>query len=40
MVEIDLCLGQSVVDFMRISNLSTNIYYYTELGSAKINLAS
>ena len=36
MVETKSYLEQCVVD-MCISNLSMNIYYYSELGSSKLN---
>ena len=36
-VEFALCLGQYVVEYMCISNLSTTIYYCSKLETAKLN---
>ena len=39
-VEFELYLWQSVIDYMCISNLSMNIYYYSELGPSKFGWTS
>ena len=36
-VELELYLCQSVVDYMCVSNMSMNIYYYSELGHSMFN---
>ena len=37
-VDVKLHIGsQSLLDYMCISNLSKNIYYYSELGPIKLN---
>ena len=36
-VELELYPGQSVVDYLCLSNLSMNIYYYSELWPIEFN---
>ena len=40
MVDLELCLGQSVVDYMYISSFYMNIYYYFEQGLMNSNCSS
>ena len=39
-VKFELCLGQSVVDYICISNLPMNIYYFSEPWPIKFNSSS
>ena len=37
MVEFELYIGQSVVDYICIQNFHMNVYYYSEVWSIKFN---